>query len=113
MLTAAVVLLAALVYLVLRRVDDVSDDIYALKEAIMAQIDEAVATTGAKADTLLAKVNEAVGTLGELKVLVEQGQSTGDAEAALAAINDRIDAGLASLTAAEDAADPTPDTPPE
>jgi hypothetical protein len=107
-LTAAVVTLAVLVWCVLGRLDEILSQ----QEAIMAQIDDAVATTGAKADTLLAKVNEAVGTLGELKVLVEQGQNTGNAEAALAAINDRIDAGLASLTAAEDAADPTPDTPP-
>lgn len=109
MIWVAWAVLACIAWLVLRN----QRDTISLLEAIMAQIDEAVATTGAKADALLAKVNEAVVTLGELKALVEQGQSTGDAEAALAAINERIDAGLASLTAAEDAADPTPDAPTE
>lgn len=98
--------LACAVWLVVGKLDD----ILATLEAIMAQIDDAVAAANAKIDTLIAKVDETVTTLGELKVLVEQGQ-TGDAEAALAAIGTKVDEGLARLTAAEDAADPTPDTP--
>ena len=77
----------------------------------MAAIDDAVAAANAKIDTLIAKVNETVVTLGELKTLVEQGQNTGDSEAALVAIGEKVDAAVANLTSAEDAADPTPDTP--
>lgn len=82
------------------------------QEAIMAQIDDAAAASSAKADVLLSKIDEAITTLNELKALADNG-NTANAEATLAAMNDRIDAGLARLTAAEDATDPTPDAPPE
>lgn len=88
------------------------NDILAAQEALMAQIDDAVDAANAKVDALIAKVDETVTTLGELKALVEQGQ-TGDAVAALAAIGTKIDEATARLTSAEDAADPTPDTPTE
>lgn len=77
----------------------------------MPRIKDAVDATSAKVDTLLTKVSETVVTLGELKVLIGDGNpaNTDDAVAALEAISAKVDEALANLTTAEDAADPTPD----
>jgi len=74
----------------------------------MGQIDDAAAATDAKVSVLIAKVEETIVTLDELKALVD-GANTANAEAVLAAIGEKVDAALGNLTAAEDAADPTPD----
>lgn len=105
--------LALLAWSVLSALRNVEDHLWLMEERIMARIDEKAAESAAKADRLLAKVGEGVITLRELKALVEQGQNTDNAEAVLAAMDARIDEGLASLTAAEDETDPTPDTPPD
>lgn len=81
----------------------------AAEERIMAKIDESAQAVSDKADVLIAKVNETIVTLRELKEIVDNGQNTGNAEAVLAQVAEKVDAALADLTTAEDATDPTPD----
>ena len=79
----------------------------------MARINDAVAAADAKVSVLLTKVSETVTTLGELKVLIGDGNpaNTDDAVAALAAIGAKVDEALGNLSTAETDADPTPDAP--
>jgi ArsR family metal-binding transcriptional regulator len=105
MILAGIALVVGLLLFVLLKLSD----IIGIQEAIMAAIDDAVTAESAKIDTLIAKVNETIVTLGELKVLVQQGQNTGNAEAALAAIGAKVDEATANLATAETDADPTPD----
>lgn len=79
---------------------------------IMAAIDDAAAAVQSRVGVLEGKINETIGTLGELKVLVQNGQNTGNAEAVLAQVATKLDEITANLSTAETDADPTPDTPP-
>lgn len=78
---------------------------------IMANIDDAAAAVQSRVGVLEGKINETIGTLGELKVLVQNGQNTGNAEAVLAQVATKLDELTANLSSAETDADPTPDEP--
>lgn len=81
------------------------------QEGIMAKIDEAAQATADKVAGLEGKVDEVVVTLAELKALIGTG-NTENAEAVLAQVGVKVDELFTKLKDAEDATDPTPDSPP-
>jgi len=97
-------LLAALLYFVLEKLNDLKSQL----GEIMATIDDVAEANAQKVTALEAKVDETIVTLQELKALIGT-PSTANAEAVLAQANTQLDDLLTRLGAAEAAADPTPD----
>lgn len=96
----------------LDRVLDATARLETKGDDIMAAIDDAAAAVQSRVGVLEGKITETIGTLGELKVLVQNGQNTGNAEAVLAQVATKLDELTTNLSAAETDADPTPDEAP-
>lgn len=89
-------------------------DIHASREAIVSDIDDLnqlVADLQAEADATQAQNAEVIVTLNELKALIQTG-NIHDAVVKLEAIKSTLQGTRGQLDAAEEAVDPTPDTPP-